>query len=164
MKPYILDSNFFIQAHRATYPFDVVPSFWNKIKDLADQGLILSIDKVKDEIFKNDDALSQWCEQNLPPQFFNDSSISIAEYASIVDWANSKSDHYTQKAIQDFMETDSADAWIISSALNQGLPILSHEKSEPERKNRIKIPDVCDAFGISYYTTVEMLRNLNVTI
>ncbi|MBK7633280.1 MAG: DUF4411 family protein [Saprospiraceae bacterium] len=27
MSPYILDSNFFIQAHRSNYPFDVLPSF-----------------------------------------------------------------------------------------------------------------------------------------
>lgn len=164
MNPHILDSNFFIQAHRTNYPFDVVPSFWNKIEELAKLELLISIDKVREEIFKNDDSLSLWCEQSLPEGFFKDSSVALNEYSTIIEWANSKADHYTVKAIQDFMETDAADAWLISFALNQNLPILSHEKSEPERKNRIKIPDVCIVFGVQYFNTVEMLRNLNVII
>jgi len=40
MKQYILDTNFFVQAHRAHYPFDVFPSFWSKIKELAEAGLM----------------------------------------------------------------------------------------------------------------------------
>lgn len=164
MNSYIIDSNFFIQAHRATYPFDVVPSFWTKVKDLAAQGSIISIDKVRDEIFKNDDELTSWCQTNLPDNFFKDSSIAIHNYSDLVTWANSKSDHYSAKAIDDFLETASADAWLISFALNQNLPLLTHEKSEPTRKNRVKIPDVCKAFGLSYSDTVGMLRNLNETI
>ena len=37
MAMYLVDSNFFfIQAHRANYPFDVVPGFWITVKNLAD--------------------------------------------------------------------------------------------------------------------------------
>ena len=45
--PYLLDSNFFIEAFRTSYPFDVVPSFWVKVKELAAEGKIISIDKVQ---------------------------------------------------------------------------------------------------------------------
>ena len=51
MSGYLIDSNFFIQAHRAIYPLDVVPSFWLKAKSLSENGTIQSIDKVKKEIF-----------------------------------------------------------------------------------------------------------------
>ena len=44
MSLYIVDSNFFIQAHRAYYPIDVIQSFWTKVKQLADEGKIKSID------------------------------------------------------------------------------------------------------------------------
>jgi hypothetical protein len=57
MGVYIVDSNFFIQAHRDTYPLDVAYSFWDKVKQLAATGKIISIDKVKDEIFDKNDAL-----------------------------------------------------------------------------------------------------------
>jgi len=71
---------------------------------------------------------------------------------------------FQQRAIDQFLDNDYADAWIIAFAMNQNLPILTHEKSEPERKNRIKIPDVCIAHGVSYFNTVEMLRNLGESI
>jgi len=45
MPKYLLDSNFFINAHRAWYPFDVVPSFWARVQQLAQDGVIASIDK-----------------------------------------------------------------------------------------------------------------------
>ena len=164
MSPYILDSNFFIQAHRSNYPFDVLPSFWAKIEQLANRELIISIDKVRDEIFQNDDELTNWCQSKLPTNFFKDSSISINEYASLVSWANSKTDHFNQRAIEQFLDNDNADAWIISFAINQKIPILTHEKSEPERRSRIKIPDVCIDHGVNYFNTVEMLRNLGESI
>lgn len=47
MPIYVVDSNFFIEAHRATYPLDVAHSFWNKVKQLAATGKIVSVDKVK---------------------------------------------------------------------------------------------------------------------
>lgn len=47
MSVFVVDSNFFIQAHRHTYPLDVVRSYWDKVKDLAQDGTIISIDKVK---------------------------------------------------------------------------------------------------------------------
>jgi hypothetical protein len=164
MSPFILDSNFFIQAHRSNYPFDVVPSFWIKIQQLANQNLIVSIDKVRDEIFRNDDELTDWCQRCLPTEFFKDSSVAINEYSTLASWANSRSDHFQQRAIEEFLDTDAADAWIIAYAMNQNIPLLTHEKSEPERKSRIKIPDVCLVYGVNYFTTVEMLRNLGETI
>lgn len=66
---YVLDSNIFIQAHRSVYPLDVVPSFWNKIKALAEAGTIISIDKVKKELYKNEDDLKDWCKSSLPDDF-----------------------------------------------------------------------------------------------
>jgi hypothetical protein len=77
---YVVDSNFFIQAHRVTYLLDVVPSFWNKVKELANAVRIISIDKVKKEIFKNDDDLKDWCKNNLSPDFWKDSSQNPLEY------------------------------------------------------------------------------------
>jgi hypothetical protein len=60
MGVYIVDSNFFIQAHRVIYPLDVAFSYWNKVKLLANGGKIICIDKVKDEIFDKNDALGSW--------------------------------------------------------------------------------------------------------
>lgn len=160
MSTFIVDTNFFIQAHRAVYPLDVVPSFWNKVKELAENGNIISIDKVRNEIYHNEDDLKDWCQANLPDQFFHDSSIALNEYGAIATWAYSMSHHYKPSALAEFLDANEADAWLIAFALNDERPLITHEKSDPNSKKKIKIPDVCIQFGVRYYSTIEMFRQL----
>lgn len=71
-------------GHTASYPLDVAHSFWIKFKLMADEGKIISIDKVKKELFKNDDSLKDWCSKNLPQDFFKEfSSSAMPEYAKL---------------------------------------------------------------------------------
>jgi len=37
---------------------DIVSSFWDQVKHLIQEGKIISIDKVRDEIFENEDNLT----------------------------------------------------------------------------------------------------------
>lgn len=60
MPIFVADSNFFIEAHRVNYPIDIATGFWNKIKELAERGDIISIDKVKDELYDHNDELENW--------------------------------------------------------------------------------------------------------
>jgi hypothetical protein len=94
MSVYVIDSNFFIQAHRMSYPLDIATSFWSKVRQLAHEGKIISIDKVRNEIYDKNDALEEWCTSNLPVDFFKDSSEVMGEYGQVVGWAISKSGHY----------------------------------------------------------------------
>lgn len=162
MSVYIVDSNFFIQAHRTSYPFDVATSFWNKIISLAENGTIISIDKVKNEVFKNEDELKQWCEINLPDTFFKDTPAVLPHYAVIAFWAAEKSSHYLPNALSEFLDADEADAWLVAFALSDlaNSIVVTHEISEPNRRNKVKIPDVCIAHGVQYCNTIEMLRQL----
>ena len=77
MPIYVLDSNYFIQAHRANYPLDVAISFWKKTKQLANEGKIISIDKVRNELYNKNDALEEWCNSNLPNDFFKSSNENL---------------------------------------------------------------------------------------
>lgn len=162
MSVYVVDSNFFIQAHRSSYPLDVATSFWSKVAQLANDGKITSIDKVKNEIYSNEDELKKWCEANLPDNFFKDSSGIIPQYYQVISWANSKRSHYLPNALAEFLDSDEADAWLVAHTLsNQDeLVLVTHELSEPNRKNKVKIPDVCIANGVKFCNTIEMLRQL----
>ena len=164
MSKYIVDSNFFIQAHRSIYPLDVVQSFWLKVKSLSHKEIIVSIDKVKNEIYNNsshEDELKIWCEENLPKEFFINTDSVLSNYISIVNWVNSMSDHYTANAVQEFLETDLADPWLIAFAMSNNWIIVTYEKSEPFIKRKIKIPEVCNQFNVKYINTIEMFRELN---
>ncbi len=162
---YVLDSNFFIQAHRSTYPLDVAQGFWLKLKELANLGVVVSIDKVKEEIYDKNDALEEWCKANLPQGFFKDSSTVIAEYATVVSWAPTRIPPYMQGALNDFMDADRADAFLVAYGLADALQrtIVTQEVSSPYKVNIIKIPDSCEALGIRYLSTIEMFRDIGAT-
>lgn len=165
MPPFLLDATFFITAHRTTYPLDVFSSFWGKIKVMAGAGQICSIDKVKNELFKNEDALKTWCEQNLPEDFFKFSDTSFTEYAQIVNWAYSKLDNpYTQSALDIFMDAEEADAFLVAFAKKHSLVIVTNEVSAPDSKRNVKLPDVCQAFGVCSILPVQLFREWGVTI
>ena len=161
---YVVDTNFFIQAHRVSYPLDVVPSFWQKVTELAIHGKIISIDKVKKEIYNNDDELKEWCETHLSPEFWKDSSENSLEYGKIATWGASQANHYTQKAIQEFLDAEKADAFLIAFTLADlsHKKIITYEKSS-NKKDKIKIPDVCDIFRIEYTDPIKMFRELGET-
>jgi hypothetical protein len=165
MAVYVVDSNFFIQAHRYTYPLDIAFSFWNKVKQLADEGKIISIDKVRDELYDKNDALEAWCRANLPEHFFKDSSTLMAAYGQVSSWAISRNGHYMPSAINEFLDADEADAFLIAYALSDSLNrvIVSQEISNPNQKNKIKIPEPCNALNVLYTNTMDMFRQLGET-
>jgi len=165
MEVYVLDSNFFIQAHRVSYPLDVAFSFWNKVKQLAEQGRIISIDKVKNELFNKNDALEAWCTDNLPKNFFKDTSDVMAAYGQVIAWANLNSGHYLPKALNEFLAADEADAFLVAYALadTNNRIIVTQEISGPSRQNKVKIPDACIALNVRYVNTIDLFRRLGET-
>ena len=157
---YVIDANFFIQAHRSTYPLDVATSFWEKVAEMAASGRIVSIDKVRSELYKHEDDLKAWCIATLPPDFFKDTSIILPDYGRVVSWAASMSHHYLPRALQEFLSADEADAWLVAYAISNNCTIVTHELSQPDRRNKIKIPEACAPFNIQYVNTIEMFRRL----
>ena len=164
---FLLDTNFFIQSHHESYPLDVATSFWSKVKMLAHNQKFISIDKVEEEIYKKEDEIKQWCVKNLPDIFFRDTETTqiILQYRKVINWANSMRSHYTDKAIEEFSEYKRADAWLVAVALTEknNLTIVTYEKSAPQAKNKIKIPDVCNHFGSKWMNVVEMFRQIGET-
>lgn len=165
MALFIVDSNFFIQAHRATYPLDIAIGFWTKVQQLAESRTIASIDKVKNEIYANNDELKIWCKENLPSDFFRSTTEAINEYRKVSEWALSKDSHYMQSAINEFLGVDEADAFLIAFSLvdPDNRYIVTQEVSAPQKKSKIKIPDCCNALGVNYVTTIEMFRKIGET-
>ncbi|MGB0522561.1 MAG: DUF4411 family protein [Flammeovirgaceae bacterium] len=164
MSLYVVDANFLIEAHKTYYPLDVIPSFWLKIKDLADNGTIVSIDKVRDEIYPNPDNLTAWCKKNLPSTFWKGTSVVLTEYTQVSAWTAGKASHYQQRAINEFMDASEADAWLVAYALHTGCKITTYEISNPARKNKIKIPEPCNDLGVRFLNTNDMFRELGITI
>lgn len=165
MAVFVVDSNFFIEAHRITYPLDIAIGFWGKVRELANRGAIISIDKVKEELYNKNDLLEAWCSANLPDDFFKDTTEALTEYSMVSAWAISKKSHYLPKALHEFLDVDEADAFLVAYCLkDQANRIaVTQEISEPNRKSKVKIPDCCKALGVSYVNIIDMFRQLGET-
>lgn len=103
---YILDTSLFIQAKRSYYAFDIARSFWDYLVQLANQGIITSIDKVYDEIERGKDDLYEWAQQKLPSQFFCDTDNSpglLINYQQLICWSSSNT-QFTSNAKAEFAQ------------------------------------------------------------
>lgn len=159
---FVLDADVFMTAARSYYAFDVVPGFWDGLAQQAANGYVLSIDRVKIEINRGKDQLTQWANNTFHDWFDSTAPDDIINaYRQIMKWAHSNN-QFTNAAKAEF--ADDADGWLVAYAMAKGCVVVTNEKFDPNIKRKIKIPNVCKAFGIKYINTFEMLRILGIKI
>ena len=68
-------------------------------------------------------------------------------------------------ALGEFLHADEADAYLVAYTLAdiQGKILVTQEVSNPSQKNKVKIPEPCQALGIQFCNTIEMFRRLGET-
>lgn len=66
---YVLDANDFIQAKRRFYGLDFCPGYLRTLIWHQQQGKVGSIDKIRDELLRGGDDLTQWVKEQFwqPP-------------------------------------------------------------------------------------------------
>lgn len=78
-------------------------------------------------------------------------------------WAYDQT-QFTDAAKAEFASTDNADAWLVAYALTKSCVLVTHEQFARDARNRIPLPNVCQAFGVQHVDTFEMLRMLGVRL
>lgn len=156
---YLLDTNIFIRC-KNEMPMDIFHGFWQCLADLAKNGQIFSSVKVKEEIDKGNDELKQWCADELPKGFFMPFD-AFEEYSRLMTWVNGKS-VYTVAAKQQFASV--ADAYLVATAAEKGMKVVSFETPDPSCKRRVKIPDACLSIDVEYCSLNDLFHELGVII
>jgi hypothetical protein len=155
---YLLDANVFIDAKNRYYGFDIAPVFWQWILSSHAGENLYSIRAVHAELRDYADELSEWAGDTVPQGFFLQPDSKFASsLASVSSWAVT-SDHFTETAKNEFLA--SADLQLVAHAHAHNMVAVSLEKSNPDRKKRIMVPDACAAFSVVCVTPFEMLRSL----
>lgn len=159
---YLVDTNIFIESKKNT-PMDVWPSFWSTLTMLINSGQIFSIDMVKEEIERGADELTDWINANAPKSFFltQDSQV-INKLIETINWAQNSPTQYTETAINEY--ADLADSFLVATAAAKNMVMVTFEKSNPQRRNRIMIPDACNALGVRCCDLNTTFRELGITI
>jgi len=161
---YVLDADVFMTAARSYYAFDLVPAFWDVLVREATKGRLLSIDRVKAEIDRGNDGLKQWANHDFHMWFVSTNERSVVgRYRAIMQWAAAQH-HFTDAAKNEFADAGNADAWLVAYARATNGTLVTHETLDKTTRRKIKIPNVCEAFGVEYVNTFEMLRALEVRL
>lgn len=150
---YLLDANVFIQSSRAHYGIDFVPGFWDWLDQSFEKGLLRSIQPIGSEIAAGKDELSKWAAAR-PSLFVPMDKTCEPSLKTISTWATNGK--FTIAAKKKFLSV--ADYSLVAYAHAHSLTVVTMETSEPNRLNKIKIPDACIDHRMDWTTPFEMLR------
>ena len=162
MVAYLLDSDTLISSHRRYYPFDFCPGFWEWLELKYSQQRIFSVDVVYAELQKGGDELSHWAKSIKEKKFFLDTDDirTVANIQKLTQWADAS--RYKPEAIHEFH--NSADLVLIAYAKTFGFVLVTNEKSEPDSKKSVKIPDACKFLGLEYTDLLGLMRKENIRL
>jgi hypothetical protein len=164
---YCLDTSVYTQAHRQYYAFDLAPGFWKSLKSHAEEEILISPAAVLTELEKGNDELAKWAKDNRGIFFSEPEAKVVESFRQIADFINLRyeSEHWVRLFL------DGADPWVIAHAKAHELIVVTMEGSKgseeinPKTKRfhgKIKIPNVCDHFGIKCISTFELIRALKI--
>ncbi len=154
---YLVDTNVLIDAHRYHYGFDFYPGFWKWLYHANRQERVFSVNRVYEEICRQDDRLSAWAS-DCDNGFFLRLSADIDPYLKrVADFV--KSENFKIADVREFIE--SADYHLIAHALCDKFAVVTQEVYR-RTKAKIKIPFVCESLNVDCITPFEMLRREKV--
>lgn len=150
---YLLDADVFIRAKNLHYGFDFCPAFWDWLVAGNAAGVVLSAEKVGDEVQAVADDLSEWAAARGPGFFLPPDATVFPALAAVSAWANGQK--YEPSAINTFLQV--ADYYLMAHALAGGHTVVTHEIPSASVR-RIKIPDACIGLGITERLSLVLLQ------
>lgn len=153
---FCLDTNIFIEAWKGYYSFDFFPEYWNRLDQLAMDGVVFASEEVKREIEDTDDDLKKWIS---PRQHFfkpidNDVQDCLTEIFK---------DPTHQRLVDTVKGRSKADPWVIAHAMAEGAIVVTKEEFAPPGTSRIKIPNVCNDLGVEWINDYDLIRRLGIS-
>ena len=151
---YLLDSNIFIDAKNSAYGLDFCPAFWDWLLQSHSRGLLGSIDAVKNELLAGQDELTRWARE-APADFFQQpTSSGIEVLRQITNHIEAKDSPRAEKT----RFLSKADPFLIAHAKAENHVVVTNEKAVPANSRKIKIPNVCSAFGVKFCSIYDVIR------
>ena len=153
----LLDANTYVQAKNLHYQMSFCPAYWDWLDEQFESGQLASIMSIYHGLTGQDDELSQWVKKRKV-HFLPVESEQIQDQFGVVAQHVSELEGKKAEHISDFL--DKADPWLIAAAFARGATVVTHEVSVADNSSKVKIPNVCAAFGVPYVTTYQLLNSL----
>lgn len=147
---YSIDTSALLDAAVRWYPQNVFPSVWEYLDGMIAEGSLSAVEEVLRELQRRDDAIHEWVKirkSKLLVMLEDDIQIAVidvlSEFPKLVDQRPSK---------------NLADPFVIALAKARKLVVVSGEQGGT--RDRPKIPNVCNHFGIRCLTLPQMFQEL----
>lgn len=133
---------------RHTYPRDVFPAAWELLTEIAQTGVLISVDDVLEELSLFDDEILQWATEQgqvFLPLLENIQARAVevlSSHPGILDLKKNKS---------------SADPFVIATAIEHSCTVVTEEKPS-NSPIRHKIPNVCRDYSVECIPILDMFR------
>ena len=166
MPEFWTDTNVFIQAKDGPYAFDIAPGFWSLLDEMTAEGRIASSSLVYDELLDIKDKgelteLAEWAKSRKNTGLFIQPDWGTqVEFRRVSEYVQ---ETYAQNQNQMRQFLAKADPWLIAHAIAGGGKVVTMEVRVPANSQKVKIPNVCDAFGVETLNTYQMLRELGAS-
>jgi hypothetical protein len=154
---YLLDANTYIQAKNFHYDMDFCPAYWDWLDKQFAAGALGSIKSVYDEIANKGDNLSVWVSTR-EYQFDAVSDQATQELMRLVAVYVTSLPNMNPANVAQFLS--GADPWLIARAIATGKTVVTYEALAPANSKKVKIPNVCQHFGVPCIDTYQLLKLL----
>lgn len=164
---FLIDSNALITPFSDYYHMDFAKCYWEQLEKHINQGSIILLDMVKDEILQGKDDLVNWMnsfDEKLCVNHKNESILS--KYGEVIQHIQQNA-CYLPGALLEWSKDSVADPWLIASAASYGFTIITFERpngglSEKNPSKKPKIPDVAKEFNVNVQNLYYMMRQLKI--
>jgi hypothetical protein len=166
---YLLDTNTFIEPNNRLCPIDVCPGLWDWFIDKNLINELFSIDKVYEELLKQEDQLSNWAKKHKKNLFLDTTdevSNKVIELSSKIEnnqimfTKDSSSHKFSSHAKDKFLS--GADIHLICHAIvsinSSNHIVVTQENIRNCTNNHISIPYICKLFNIECIDLTTLLR------
>lgn len=147
---YLLDTNVFIEAKNLYYGFSICPGFWKWLDRAHEEGKILSIKKVRDELMGREDWLTTWSKTRSKMFVNTDDRQTYAKLELLATWATG---NYSEAAYTKFL--GGADFVLVGYADAYNHTVVTTEIAS--KGYQIKIPNACKAMNVPCISPFQML-------
>jgi Domain of unknown function (DUF4411) len=148
------------------FGFDINATFWNWLGGALESRIVVAPKAVYQEVVENvrtADDLSRWIKTRRKMGCcIEPDERTMAALKIVTQHVFQPGGRYAQPFALDFV--NGADPWIIAHAIADGGKVVSQETDKHPNAQRVRIPDVCDDFGIECIKVWELLRELKVKL
>ncbi len=159
----VLDNNVFILAKNLYYQFHFCPGFWMWLETINGDHAAISITSVYDELVERPaktghkaDERSIWEKSHSDLFISNDDQDTIKALLELESFLINKD--VPERKMDEFMQA--ADSTLIAYAKAHNVCVVSHERASKDfSAKKIYMPNVCNAFGVSYQSIFDIMRS-----